>query len=636
MPGSHPATCPACGIALPEDAPKGLCPPCLLQAATVPASKSSSNQHRFEVPEIGDLAGLFPEFEILELVGRGGMGAVFKVRQISLNRTAALKILPDEFSDDPTFAARFSREAQTLAALDHSNIVTVYDFGERSGHHFILMELVEGADLSDVIEMGGIGVEEARELVPQICDALQYAHDQGVIHRDIKPSNILLSPEGRVKLTDFGLAKFAQAEFYDVSLTATDTALGTPIYMAPEQLEAGEADHRSDIYALGVVIYQLLTGKLPHGNFKPPSELVRSPKYFDDIVHRAMESVPEDRYQDASEVKSGIQSGSAGGTVRGGQIGKSRRVALAVGGIGALALLIALFSGAFSEKEESLEERLRKASSRGEAYLDLHRRLPEMAALAGMGSSELHEALDVSRRILTIRPEHENARHVFLASIWHLAVLQTGKSGDLFTLIEAIEGNLEWFDNVVPADGRSPDVHGFYVQAWGGAARIHNRLQRYDRALMIIREHEELSRGIAREQIEAIKRGEEVVPFLLPSYHQSLLFAKADVLLNQDKPMEAVSAFLEGVEMLTAQYASQPIPADSRETLIAGCDRVITLLSEKAPERGDEILRHARIIDQWAGDTEVTGALSPGAQAMADHARQLLGKESAATLNAPD
>jgi len=219
------------------------------------------------------------------------MGAVYKARQPKLDRHVALKILPPEVGKDPAFAERFMREARALAMLNHASIVAVYDFGEADGLYYFVMEYVDGANLRQTIETGGLTPPEALAIVPQICDALQFAHDEGVVHRDIKPENILIDKRGRVKIADFGLAKLLGVDADDsaaekaFTLTGTHQVMGTLHYMAPEQMQGSSAvDHRADIYSLGVVFYEMLTGELPIGRFEPPSKKVRIDVRLDEVV----------------------------------------------------------------------------------------------------------------------------------------------------------------------------------------------------------------------------------------------------------------------------------------------------------------------------------------------------------------
>src|SRR5512137_1230727 len=215
---SQAANCSRCGTALAPGALKGLCPRCLMELNLVAPTEipGEVGPHGTKVtkplPTPEDLAKHFPQLEILECLGRGGMGVVYKARQPKLNRVVALKILAPERVADPKFAERFAREAQALARLNHPNIVTVYDFGETDGLYYLTMEFVDGVGLRQLLQTRKIAPEEALAIVPKICEALQYAHDEGVVHRDIKPENILLDKKGRVKIADFGIAKIVGGE----------------------------------------------------------------------------------------------------------------------------------------------------------------------------------------------------------------------------------------------------------------------------------------------------------------------------------------------------------------------------------------------------------------------------------------
>lgn len=263
----------------------------------------------FEPPTIERLGELFPSFQILEFIGAGGMGAVYKARQEGLDRVVALKILPEEFGHDVKFALRFTREARTLAKLSHPNIVSVYEFGNVDDTYYFLMEYVDGSTLRDVVRARQLAPEHALAVVPHLCDALQYAHDKGVVHRDIKPENILMAADGSVKIADFGLSRILGNESQQTLLTGTNQVMGTPRYMAPEQFEGFHGvDHRADIYSLGVVFYEMLTGELPIGRFAPPSEKVEIDVRLDEVVLRTLEKEPKRRYQNASQIKSDVQS----------------------------------------------------------------------------------------------------------------------------------------------------------------------------------------------------------------------------------------------------------------------------------------------------------------------------------------
>jgi serine/threonine protein kinase len=323
--------CPKCGAELPGDAPSGICPKCLMQAglggeATVdheiPSGNPVSGSNRVTVPpppratnsQLEKIARQFPQLEILELLGQGGMGVVYKARQRHLNRVVAVKILPPSAGAEPAFAERFTREAQALAQLNHPNIVQVYDFGRTDEFFYIVMEFVDGVNLRALIRDGHLEPAQALKIVPQICEALQFAHDEGIVHRDIKPENILIDKKGRVKIADFGLAKLLGRTPDELSLTGTGQLMGTLGYMAPEQLQqAHTVDHRADIYSLGVVFYEMLTGKLPIGRFDPPSKKVHVDVRLDDIVLRSLETEPGRRYQHASELKQRVDELSSSG-----------------------------------------------------------------------------------------------------------------------------------------------------------------------------------------------------------------------------------------------------------------------------------------------------------------------------------
>ncbi len=304
-------TCPQCQQPLAGDAPDGLCPQCLLKAAAGPAPSTASDGLPGDIIDIGDpaeVAKKLPQFEILELLGRGGMGVVYKARQLQLDRLVALKILPPLDAQSPDFVARFTREARALAKLNHPNIVNVYDFGETSGLYYIVMEYVDGANLRQLFESRKLTSAEALAIVPKICDALQYAHEEGLVHRDIKPENLLIDKKGRVKIADFGLAKLLRREPLDMTLTLSGMALGTLRYMAPEQMDKPETvDHRADLYSLGVVIYEMLTGETPIGRFELPSQKAQVDVRLDEIVLHALEKEPARRYQHASEVRDDVE-----------------------------------------------------------------------------------------------------------------------------------------------------------------------------------------------------------------------------------------------------------------------------------------------------------------------------------------
>lgn len=300
--------CPQCQRPLPAGVLAGLCPACLLAQGVDTATEAGAPPGRFQPPTVEAVAKLFPQLEILSLLGAGGMGAVYRARQPALDRDVALKILPAGSPDGGSFPERFQREARALARLNHPNIVAVYEFGQVGSLLFFVMEFVEGANLRQMGKAGRLSPRGALQIIPQVCDALQYAHDEGVVHRDIKPENILVDRRGRVKIADFGLAKIVGHDVDAIRLTAENQVMGTLHYMAPEQVEHPLAvDHRADIYSLGVVLYEMLTGDLPLGKFPPPSRKVSVDVRFDEVVLRALENDPALRYQQASEVKTRVE-----------------------------------------------------------------------------------------------------------------------------------------------------------------------------------------------------------------------------------------------------------------------------------------------------------------------------------------
>jgi predicted Ser/Thr protein kinase len=300
-----------------------------MAAAAVSTEAGQTGGKRPEPPSLERLAAAFPQLEVMEFIGQGGMGAVYKARQKQLDRIIALKVLPPGIGGDPSFAERFTREAKALAKLMHPNIVTLFEFGQADGIYYLLMEFVDGVSLGQLLRASRVLPREALAIVPQICDALQYAHDQGIVHRDIKPENILMDRRGRVKVADFGLAKLvaanalltpslspsdsqwqmADGKGQSAPLTGAGKIMGTPNYMAPEQVEhPGEVDHRADIYALGVVFYQMLTGELPGKRMEPPSKKVQIDVRLDEVVMRALEKDPGRRYSQASVLKTQVET----------------------------------------------------------------------------------------------------------------------------------------------------------------------------------------------------------------------------------------------------------------------------------------------------------------------------------------
>src|SRR5687768_3485087 len=263
------------------------------------------------------------QYQVESEIGRGGMSVVYRARDIRLNRTVAIKVLPPELAYDPAIRTRFTREAQTSAQISHAHIVPIYDVGEREGIAYFVMALVSGGNLASLLAREPRQpIDEVRRLLCEIADALAYAHLRGVIHRDIKPDNILLDAEsGRAMVTDFGIARAIEA---GTRLTLTGIAVGTPTYMSPEQaVGEKEVDGRSDIYSLGVLAYQMLTGRVPFtaGNsmallLKQISERPRpiaelrpdAPRALREAVERALMKSPEDRWPTAAALRDALAS----------------------------------------------------------------------------------------------------------------------------------------------------------------------------------------------------------------------------------------------------------------------------------------------------------------------------------------
>jgi serine/threonine protein kinase len=253
----------------------------------------------FSPPTPAELAARLPNLEVIELLGHGGMGVVYKGRQTLLDRLVAIKVIRPDLHTDDTFQARFLREARALAKLRHPYIVTVFDVGKAEELYYLVMEYVEGASVRQLLDEGSITQRDVLDFVTQITEALQHAHEAGVVHRDIKPENLLVDSRGRLRLVDFGLATLFGAQAESRSLD-DDRAAGTRGYMAPEQIMMPQdVDHRADIYSTGVVFYELLARELPGSDRIPPSRKAATDPRFDPIVLRALERERERRYQEA-------------------------------------------------------------------------------------------------------------------------------------------------------------------------------------------------------------------------------------------------------------------------------------------------------------------------------------------------
>lgn len=264
----------------------------------------------------------FGPYTVTRKLGEGGMAIVYKGFQESLNRNVAIKVLRAELAQDPEFITRFQREAQAVAKLNHPNILHVYDAGVAYGVYYIVMDYVDGGSLRDLIARGPLSVERAVSIAAQLADALDYAHRQNVVHRDVKPANVLLAHDGRPLLTDFGIARLLDEK----GLTRTGTSMGTPEYMAPEQVQGQPTDPRTDIYSLGLVLYEMLAGWVPFSTPTPVATLFKQvnepppplhqmnisiPAWLEDIVNLALAKRPAERFQTAGEFAAALREEAA-------------------------------------------------------------------------------------------------------------------------------------------------------------------------------------------------------------------------------------------------------------------------------------------------------------------------------------
>jgi serine/threonine-protein kinase len=276
---------------------------------TIASSKPTPPGDDDDEPTSAAAVPRVPGYELLELLGKGGMGEVWRARQVSLSRNVAVKLLPPRFAKDKEFVTRFEKEATALAALSHPGVVQIIDRGQAGDHYFFVMELVPGINLREMMNNGKLSIRDALRIGAQVARAIDYAHEMKVVHRDLKPENILVDARGHVKIADFGLAGMKGSE-RDIALTATAVAMGTVNYMAPEQRrDAKHVDHRADLYSLGVLLYEMLTGELPIGRFKLPSQRVPAvdPR-LDEVIGSLLETEPEARPARANLIAEALEA----------------------------------------------------------------------------------------------------------------------------------------------------------------------------------------------------------------------------------------------------------------------------------------------------------------------------------------
>jgi eukaryotic-like serine/threonine-protein kinase len=301
--------CPQCGVVLYGGVLSGLCPKCLLQGLR---GSPAEGTETLWPPSVQSLAKAMRGhgIELIEFIGSGGMGAVYKGLQKDLNRIVAVKVMQPRAADRCSILDRFEREARLQARLSHPNVVAVYDFGLAGNFPYFVMDFVDGSSLRQMLlKSEPLNPSYAVTLFLQLCDGLQHAHERGVIHRDIKPENLLVDKEGVLKTADFGLAKPNGDGASKEWQTRDFLGMGTPPYMAPEQFEKSQPVHqRADIYSAGVVLYEMLTGKPPKGRFSAPSQKAKVDPSWDVVLFKALEEDVTRRYQNIREFKQAVEA----------------------------------------------------------------------------------------------------------------------------------------------------------------------------------------------------------------------------------------------------------------------------------------------------------------------------------------
>ncbi|MCP5522263.1 MAG: protein kinase [Verrucomicrobiales bacterium] len=443
-------TCPRCGAELAASSPRGFCARCLLLDA-LEAEPGADVSETLRVPETapGTHIRYFGDYELLEELGRGGMGVVYQARQTSLNRLVALKLVPGGEFANPQFVERFRTEAEAAARLQHPHIVAIHEVGEHEGQHYFSMDYVEGPTLEEQARKGPLAPKHAANLVATLAAAIQYAHDRGIVHRDLKPSNVLIDPFGQPRITDFGLAKVLTG---DSDLTLTGQPLGSPGYMAPEQAEgqAGTVGPPSDVYGLGALLYHLLTGRAPF-QAETLTEVLRqvreaevvSPRLLNPSVPRDLETIclkclekePARRYQTAAALAEELERYVGDRSIVARPVGRPeklwrwcRRQPVLAGLTAALATVFVLgFAGVTWQWREA--ETARLEAEEGRQWSERLRYAADMkAAFHAVAEGSLREA----RRYLTNywpRPDQPDLRS------WEWRYLWRQCRGDEFTLV---------------------------------------------------------------------------------------------------------------------------------------------------------------------------------------------------------
>ena len=359
-------------------------------------------------------------YQVRELLGQGGMGAVLLARDLELDRDVAVKLIRDDLADRPEVLARFRREVQLASQVTHPNVLRVYDLGESSGQRFLTMQFVDGEDLGAVIKRDGpLEVARAVALFRQMASALAAAHERGVVHRDLKPQNVLVDEDGAAFVADFGLASSAATTSDDVRITRTGVAIGTPLYMAPEQVAGSAADERSDLYALGLIFYEMLTGRLPFEGDTPlsvmtqrlsqePVPLTRwrtdAPPYLRQLLERCLQREPSLRYQSADEVLRDLDAGRVERPVLG-----ARRLWPIAAGLLLVGMLVALYFGLGLRREDVDDD---------EPLVDAPAELVPLIAIAPFNNLTGDESLDWLETALPrlVRDDLSQSRHVRVLS----------------------------------------------------------------------------------------------------------------------------------------------------------------------------------------------------------------------------